>query len=242
MESRLRADVPESAEGNRCMRVCSTNSIRNIGGPGAGKGTQARALSALLGVPQISTGDLLRSEVACQSHLGMKAKALMESGRLVDDELVGELVARRIAQQDCGQGFVMDGYPRTARQAVSFERLLNPADRLLVISIEVRLNDILTRLTGRQTCTHCGAIYHKSDSPPSQSGICDCCSGALVQRPDDRREIIRERFKVYQQQTVALARLYRKKGVFHAVNGMQSRDAVTGDLKNLLAGSCAAVS
>jgi len=210
------------------------NIIILLGGPGAGKGTQAKAITSEFGIPHISTGQILRSEASAGTPLGLRAKAAMEAGELVGDDLVNTLVAQRIVKEDCQAGFVLDGYPRDIRQAVTFEEGLSIADRQIVLDIAVDLEKVIPRLTARRTCGTCGSIYHLTTSPPRQPGLCDRCNRSLVQRSDDREEVIRERFKAYADWTEPLIDFYRRKGIYFEVDGMQAPAQVAGDIRRIL--------
>jgi adenylate kinase len=204
--------------------VSGRNIIILLGAPGAGKGTQAERIANWLSIPHISTGQLLRSEIAAETPLGLHARATIETGALVNDGVVHELVVERISRKDCARGFVLDGYPRNVIQAVMLERHIYISDRQVVIDLFLEFERILARLTGRLTCTSCGAIYHKSTSPSRRAGVCNDCENPLVQRPDDREEVIRERFKLYHDVTSPLVNFYRQLGIYHRVNGMHLRD------------------
>jgi adenylate kinase len=158
----------------------------------------------------------------------------MESGGLVADDLVNEIVAERISKEDCNAGFILDGYPRNIRQAIAFEGSLPLRDRQTVIDIAIDLEKIIPRLTQRRTCRSCGAIYHLITSQPKRGGICDECGDALIQRADDREEVIRERFKAYLDWTQELTELYRRMHIYHQVNGMHSRDRVAQEIRQVL--------
>jgi adenylate kinase len=210
------------------------NIIILLGGPGAGKGTQAEELSRWLGMPHISTGQLLRLQAGDGTALGLRAKAIMEAGGLVADDVVNEIVAERIRQKDCEAGFILDGYPRNVRQAIAFEGSLPMHDRQTVIEIAIDLEKIMPRLTERRTCRACGAIYHLTASRPKHYGVCDHCGDRLIQRSDDREDVIRERFKAYLNWTQELTRFYRRMGVFFQVNGMRPPDRVAEDIRQVL--------
>jgi len=186
-----------------------------LGPPGVGKGTQAKRLAAARALPHISTGDILRAEVAAGSELGRRAKAYMDRGELVPDDLVVAMVARRLAQDDCRDGFLLDGFPRTMAQAVALEKTLagdgGPIDKVLYFSAP---DDILIRrLSGRRTCPRCGANYHVDTLPPKTDGRCDRCGADLVQRDDDRPDTVRNRLDVYRAQTQELIDHYRAAGL-----------------------------
>jgi len=188
-----------------------------LGAPGSGKGTQADMITKKYGFPRISTGDLLRDEVAAGTPLGDIAKRAMDRGKLVKDELVLEMVDNRIQQDDCRHGFVLDGFPRNILQAQKLEAL----DRAREVVIEIFLEDdiVVKRLSSRRICSCCGAIYNLLVKVPEQTGICDACGGALIQRDDDKPEVIDERLNVYHGQTEPVVDYYRAKGVFHRVRG-----------------------
>ncbi len=215
-------------------RAAGRNVVILLGGPGAGKGTQGVRITARFSLPHISTGQLLRSQVAAGTELGVCAKAVIEAGGLVSDSIVNNLLIRRISQEDCRNGFVLDGYPRDLRQAVTFKRTLSNGDRLIVIDIDIDLEKVIPRLTGRRTCMSCNAVFHTVTSPPRQSEVCDRCGNALVQRSDDHEDVIRARFETYRAATKPLTELYRHWGVYRKVEGMQDADAVARDIERLL--------
>ena len=206
-----------------------------LGPPGAGKGTQAKRLIDKLAVPQISTGDLLRQAVKDESDLGLKAKAKMEAGELVPDDVVIGMVKERLAQDDCKAGFILDGFPRAVSQAEALEKMLVSEDRYLehVVSIEVPEEELVRRLTGRRSCPACGAMFHVSFNPPKQEGICDACGGELITRADDNEETIRNRISVFRQQTEPLKDFYQAKGLLRGVDG----SGAPADIENLIAES-----
>jgi adenylate kinase len=187
-----------------------------LGAPGAGKGTQAKMLIEQLGVPQISTGDMLRSAVGGETALGLEAKGYMDSGQLVPDSLVIGIVKERLAESDCADGFILDGFPRTVEQAQALTGFTS-LDR--VVSIEVSEEALVGRLCGRRTCKPCGAIYHVVHSPPSTAGHCDACGGELFQRSDDQESSIRERLQEYKNKTSPLTGWYQERGNLVLVDG-----------------------
>jgi adenylate kinase len=205
-----------------------------LGAPGVGKGTQARLLMEAWHVPQISTGDILRDNVARGSELGLIAKALMDRGELVDDGLVNTMVAERLQEGDTHRGYIFDGYPRTLEQARWLDHHFAEApERMLpLIAVTIRVSDaaLLRRLTGRRTCPVCRQIYNIYTQPPAQDGICDVEGAALVQRDDDREEIVVERMKAYEQLTAPVIEHYRAHGRYAEVNGEQDVDRVFADL------------
>lgn len=193
-----------------------------LGPPGAGKGTQAALLTEAYGIPQISTGDMLRAAVRERSPMGVKAKAFMDAGDLVPDEVVVGIVRERLQQEDCADGFILDGFPRTVPQADALRQVLVELDKRLdgVISLTVDTDALVARLTGRRSCTVCGKGYHLEFDPPGEDGRCSACGGELIQRDDDREETIRQRLKVYREQTAPLENYYRELGLLLTVDGM----------------------
>lgn len=192
-----------------------------LGPPGAGKGTQARLIKEKFSIPQISTGDMFREALAKQTPLGIKAREYMEKGELVPDEIVTAMVSERLKEKDCESGFVLDGFPRTLAQARALEGSLSQMGKKidLVINIVVDEEELVKRLSGRRTCRKCGAMYHIVFNPPQKDGICDKCGGELYQRPDDAEETVRNRLKVYKEQTEPLVRYYDERGLLVTVDG-----------------------
>lgn len=193
-----------------------------LGPPGAGKGTQAKVLSERLEVPHISTGDILRDAVKQNSPIGQKAKEYMESGELVPDTIVVEIVKERIAREnDRGCGFILDGFPRTVAQAHSLdgalEKLNIPID--MTVYLQTSLEASIERLSGRKVCTGCGANYHIVTLAPKKEGICDRCGSGLIQREDDKEETVRKRLEVYQERTSGLIKYYKAKGILRTISG-----------------------
>ncbi len=199
-----------------------------LGAPGAGKGTQAKKLIEKYGIPQISTGDILRKAVADGTPLGKEAKSYMDKGELVPDSVVIGLVKERLAQDDCKAGFILDGFPRNTSQAETLDRVLEEMGMPLqvALSIDVDMDVLMKRLTGRRTCRQCGQMYNIYFSPPAEEGICDRCGGELYQRDDDREETIRKRLEVYQSQTAPLIEYYEKKGILRRVEGTGGIDEI----------------
>lgn len=193
-----------------------------LGPPGAGKGTQAAQLVEYFGIPQISTGDMLRAAVRAQTPMGIKAKIAMDSGALVTDEVVVGIVRERLQQADCAAGFILDGFPRTIPQADSLSLTLKELGKELdaVVSLQVQTDALVDRLTGRRTCRNCGRGYHVRFDPATVEGVCDSCGGELFQRDDDREETIRNRMEVYHRQTAPLEAYYQKAGLLRPVDGM----------------------
>ncbi|MGD9847954.1 MAG: adenylate kinase [Desulfuromonas sp.] len=193
-----------------------------LGPPGAGKGTQAQMLMERYGIPQISTGDMLRAAVKNGTPMGLKAKACMDAGALVPDAVVVGIVEERLRQPDCGAGFILDGFPRTLPQADALQATLVALGKELdaVVSLEVDVDALVERLVGRRSCPSCGAGYHVRFDPPRQEGVCDRCGAGLIQREDDQETTIRKRMEVYRQQTAPLVDYYGKAGLLRSVDGM----------------------
>jgi adenylate kinase len=205
-----------------------------LGHPGAGKGTQSRAIMRQLGIPQISTGDMLRDAIVRQTSYGQEAKERMDAGELVSDEIVNGIVAERILSTDCAGGFILDGYPRTVQQAQTFGGGLADSDQLFVIEIGADAENLLDRLVGRLMCPTCGDIYNVYSHAPVQSNVCDRCGSVLIRRSDDREDLIRERFRTYKAETFPLIEYYDRKGVFCHVDGMRPIEDVTRDILNIV--------
>ncbi|OFV94841.1 MAG: adenylate kinase [Acidobacteria bacterium RIFCSPLOWO2_12_FULL_54_10] len=206
-----------------------------LGGPGAGKGTQAREICSHLEIPHISTGDILRSNISQQTPLGQKAKEYMNRGDLVPDDLIIDMVRDRIGQADCQGGFLLDGFPRTLGQAKALGGLLQDK-RLgspMVINLRVSTEVLVQRLSGRRICPSCQRTYHVTFQPPLRSGICDTDGAALQQRADDREEAIRERLVAYDEQTAPLIGYYGNEGRLFDVNGEQTPQLLTSELTRL---------
>jgi len=207
-----------------------------LGNPGAGKGTQSRAIMRQLGIPQISTGDMLRDAVARGTSYGKEAKEKMDAGDLVSDEIVNGIVAERILQEDCAKGFILDGYPRNVHQAETFNKLLNSDDQLFVIEISAAAANLVDRLVGRLMCSGCGDIYNIYSRIPQKEKLCDRCGRQLVHRSDDREDLIQERFKTYDGETFPLVTFYQGQGVYHQVNGMRPIGDVTKEILAIVDG------
>ena len=199
-----------------------------LGAPGAGKGTQAELLVKQLTIPAVSTGNMLREAMANGSELGQKVKKLMDEGSLVPDEVILDLVAERVAQPDCANGFILDGVPRTLAQAEALEQRGLKIDH--VISIEIDDSVIEGRMTGRRVCGKCGASYHVVANPPKTEGICDSCGSGLIIRKDDTKETVRHRLEVYHELTEALKGFYQQRGKLRIVNGDQPIDSANRDI------------
>lgn len=192
-----------------------------MGPPGVGKGTQAVLLAKNKGIPHISTGDMFRRAIENKTPMGQQALPYVESGRYVPDDIVNGLVQERLAEPDCAQGFVLDGYPRTLGQAQAFDQYLKENQQKLdaVILLSVPDEVILARLTGRRVCRDCGATYHVEFQPPKVAGKCDQCGGPLVQRDDDREETVRRRLEVYREETSPLLEYYREQSILVSIDG-----------------------
>ncbi len=197
-----------------------------LGAPGAGKGTQADAVSARLGIPTISTGNILREAVKNGTPIGLKAKEYMDAGKLVPDDVIIGLVDERIAQDDCKNGFILDGMPRTIVQAEALEKAGIEFDN--IISLEISDDEIMSRMTGRRTCPACGASFHIKDNPSKKEGVCDNCGSELTQRKDDAPETVRERLVVYHDSTEPLKAFYAERGKLKLV---QSQEKVADTMR-----------
>lgn len=206
-----------------------------LGPPGAGKGTQAVRLSEGLGLPHVSTGDLFRENLSQATELGQRAKSYMESGKLVPDELVLEMLFDRVSKPDCAEGYLLDGFPRTIPQAQALDARI-AGGRTIAPLLEVDDSLIIGRAAGRVVCKSCGNIQHLEFAPPAQAGVCDQCGGALQRRKDDEPEVVRERLVVYHDQTAPLVGFYENKGLLRRVKGDQKPDAVYADLLQCLEG------
>ena len=216
----------------------SQSSMRAIllGPPGCGKGTQAKILIDTYHIPQIATGDILREAIAHETPLGVEAQSYMDKGLLVPDQLVIKIIEGRLKQEDCEDGFILDGFPRTIAQAEALHTAL-AVMRLeieYVLSIEVDDAELIRRLTGRRICRACGESYHVVSNPPEEKGICDSCQGELYQRDDDKETTIRSRLKVYKEQTAPLIAFYTGKKILYPIKGVGSIEEITIRLKNVI--------
>ena len=203
-----------------------------LGAPGAGKGTQAEIICDRFGIPTISTGNILRAAIKEGTEMGLKAKATVEAGGLVSDEIIIGIVKERLAKDDCKNGFILDGVPRTVAQAEALERLGVRIDK--VVDIEVRDEAILARLSGRRVCSACGASYHTEYKPSSQEGVCDRCGGQLIVRKDDEPATVMDRLAAYHEQTEPLITFYRERGKLVVVEGQDKVEDTTALLLKAL--------
>lgn len=209
-----------------------------LGPPGAGKGTQAKIITERHGIPQISTGDILRQAIKDKTPLGAKAKRYMDAGELAPDEVVIGIINERISQPDCAGGFILDGFPRTVAQAEALCESLALMNTQIdfVIDLNVRADSLLPRLTGRRVCRNCGQMYHVEMNPPASPGVCGKCGGELYQRNDDREETILRRFDVYNQQAQALKSFYEASGRYKVFDGGGAIDEVSAQILAALEG------
>ena len=203
-----------------------------LGAPGAGKGTQAERLCKVLDIPTISTGNILRAAVKNGTPTGLKAKAFMDAGKLVPDEVIIGIITERLAEDDCKNGYILDGVPRTIAQAEAMEKAGIKFDA--VVSIEVADQVIMERMSGRRVCESCGASYHLVAVPPKVAGVCDSCGGKLVQRKDDAPETVKDRLEVYHKETEPLKDFYAQRGLLKSVENQPSVEATTAAILKAL--------
>ncbi len=207
-----------------------------LGAPGAGKGTQAKSIAKKYGIPHISTGDIFRANIKNGTELGKKAKAFMDQGMLVPDELTLDLVMDRFAQDDCKSGYVLDGFPRTIPQAEALTAALAQNQETVDYAIDIAVPDeaIVERMSGRRACLTCGATYHVVYNPPKKADVCDICGAALVQRDDDKPETVQKRLTVYHEQTQPLIEYYEKQGILKQVDGTKDMSEVFEEIIGIL--------
>ena len=207
-----------------------------LGGPGAGKGTQAKKLVEKYNIPQISTGDILRGAVKNNTELGQKAKSFMDAGELVPDDVIIGIVKDRIQENDCEKGFIFDGFPRTTAQAEELDTMLTELNIKLDSAINFKVSDevIVARMSGRRTWAQCQAVFNIKFNPPKQEGVCDKCSGELTQRDDEKEDVVRNRLKVYEDQTAPLIDFYNNKGLLKDINGEQEINTIFEEVTNML--------
>jgi len=207
-----------------------------LGAPGAGKGTQAKTLSEMLDVPHISTGDIFRDNIKNHTKLGQKVKEILEEGGLVPDVITNEIAKERLEREDCRKGYILDGYPRTIDQARYLDDLLDDSDEKLdyVINIESSDECIIDRLSKRRYCPACGRIYHLLSTPPGEEGICDICGAKIIQRADDKEETIRDRLRIYHEQTKPLIDYYKQKGLLVNIDGERKIKPILEDILKII--------
>lgn len=208
-----------------------------LGPPGSGKGTQAKRIEQAHGIPQLATGDMLRAATLSGSELGLRVKSIMDSGQLVPDDIIIEMIADRIGQPDCRNGFILDGFPRTLPQAQALDEMLAHRGLRLdhVIEIEVDEGALVDRLAGRFSCQRCGASYNERDNLPKLNGVCDACGACeFVCRADDRPETVKARLNVYHRQTAPILPYYRDRGILRCVDGMAEIDVVAREIEAIL--------
>ncbi len=207
-----------------------------LGAPGAGKGTQAKMIADKYEIPHISTGDIFRANIKNGTELGMEAKKYMDQGLLVPDELTVKILLDRVANEDCKNGYVLDGFPRTIPQAEVLDQALTELNETIDFAVDVDVPDenIVKRMSGRRACLSCGATYHMEHIPPQQEGICDRCGKELILRDDDQPETVSNRLKVYHEQTQPLIDFYQAKGVLHSVSGTRPMEEVFDSIVEIL--------
>jgi len=214
----------------------SVGAVILFGPPGAGKGTQAQRIAGRLAIPQISTGDMVRAEVKAGTELGRKMQSVMEQGKLAPDEWMSQLVAQRLGRPDCRRGFVLDGYPRTRAQAEAFDRLLaGEGRRVVILHLRIGYNELIPRLLGRRFCPRCGAIYNIAGRDPEEKLVCERDQTPLEMRPDDREEVLRERFLAYEQQTRPVMEFFRDQGrAIHELDGTLPVERISEQVDQIL--------
>ena len=209
-----------------------------LGAPGAGKGTHAKKITEKFGIPAISTGDIFRENIKNGTELGKKAKEYMDAGNLVPDELVCDLVVNRLKQDDCKNGYILDGFPRTIPQAEALTAALAKDDDAIDYALEIFIEDqaIIDRMSGRRVCKSCGATYHVVNIPPKTEGVCDECDGELIVRDDDAPETVKKRLDVYHEQTAPLIDYYKKQGILKVIDGSKGLDTCFEEICGILEG------
>ncbi|MDG2319670.1 MAG: adenylate kinase [Rhodospirillaceae bacterium] len=210
-----------------------------MGPPGCGKGTQAKQLETAFSFVQLSTGDMLRAAISSRTEIGLKAKTVMDAGQLVSDDIMIDMISKRLDEPDCANGFILDGFPRTVAQAEGLESMLSKKEIALDAVVEVRVPDekLVERITGRFTCSKCGEGYHDTFKKPISEGACDKCKGTeFSRRSDDNEETVKSRLKAYHDQTAPLLPFYEEKGFLRVVDGDQGMDAVTTEIKRVFEG------
>ena len=207
-----------------------------LGPPGAGKGTQAARLEEYYNLPHISTGDIFRKAIKDETELGQEAKQYLDQGKLVPDEVTNGIVKERLAQSDCAEGFILDGFPRTVNQAEALSQILTDLNYQLDAAVNIQVSDdeVIKRLSGRRICNDCGATYHVEFNPPADEGVCDQCGGELYQRDDDTPETIKERLEVYYDKTAAVVDYYKDEDLLLTIDGEQGLDEVFAAIKENL--------
>ena len=209
-----------------------------LGAPGAVKGTHAKKITEKFGIPAISTGDIFRENIKNGTELGKKAKEYMDAGNLVPDELVCDLVVDRLKQDDCKNGYILDGFPRTIPQAEALTAALAKDDDAIDYALEIFIEDqaIIDRMSGRRVCKSCGATYHVVNIPPKTEGVCDECDGELIVRDDDAPETVKKRLDVYHEQTAPLIDYYKKQGILKVIDGSKGLDTCFEEICGILEG------
>ena len=207
-----------------------------LGAPGAGKGTQAKQIAAKYEIPHISTGDIFRANIKEGTALGMEAKSYMDKGQLVPDELTVKILLDRVSKDDCKNGYVLDGFPRTIPQADVLDKAVSELNDKIdyAINVDVKDDNIIRRMSGRRACLNCGATYHIVNVPPKKEGICDTCGSELVIRDDDKEETVKARLLAYHEQTQPLIAYYNNKGILKEVDGTKDMNDVFADIVNIL--------
>lgn len=206
-----------------------------IGCPGAGKGTQAKILSNHFKIAHISTGDLLRDEIKLKTDLGLKISTIIEAGELVSDEIIEQLLSKRILNQDCKNGFILDGYPRNVSQAENLPSIVGQIDKVILISVDDSI--IIERMSGRRSCSKCGQMYHINYNPPKVNGVCDMCNSKLLQRNDDTPDIVKNRLLVYHNSTSPIIDFYKSKNLLLEIDGVGNIDDISKTLIDTLQGA-----